>query len=132
MFTVTLGRTPLVVRVTLAVIALVTFTAQRADTADRTPSFDVVTGERFAVTLPSNRTTGYQWQLGRPPDEAVVKLLGVEYRAPDRTVPGMGGSETWTFEAVGTGAATIRLNYVRPWERSAAPGRSSVFEVVVR
>src|SRR5215510_7038903 len=51
--------------------------------ADSGPAFDVVKGERFAVILPSNHTTGFQWQLGRPLDGNVVKLVGSEYRAHD-------------------------------------------------
>src|SRR5262245_33400034 len=103
-----------------------------AHSADPPARFDVLAGERLTVTLPSNRTTGYQWQLGRPPDERVLRLVGMEYVGPERDVPGAGGQEVWTFEAVAPGTATIRLNYVRPWERNAPAGQSRVFEVLVR
>jgi len=95
-------------------------------------AFDVVRGERFAVTLPSNRTTGFHWQLGRPLDGNVVKLVGAEYRTHDSRVEGAGGSETWIFEAAGAGEATVVLHYVRPWEKSAQPARVSTFSVLVR
>ncbi len=103
-----------------------------APTAADPAGFELVKGERFAVTLPSNRTTGYQWQLGRPLDERVVKLIGSEYRAPDSRQPGAGGSEVWIFEARGPGEATIILHYVRPWEKSAPPARTDTFTLLVR
>ncbi len=76
----------------------------------------VKTGERFTVTLAANASTGFTWRLARPLDERVVRLVEVAYRAPDAKLAGAGGAELWTFEAAGAGAATIELEYVRPWE----------------
>jgi len=98
---------------------------------DSAPAFDVAKGERFAVILPSNRTTGFQWQLGRPLDGNVVKLVGSEYRTHENHVAGAAGSERWIFEAVAAGETTIVLHYVRPWEKSAPPARVGTFSVLV-
>jgi len=37
-------------------------------------------GQQFDVRLPSNPSTGYQWQIGPPLDEAVVKLVGSDFQ----------------------------------------------------
>jgi inhibitor of cysteine peptidase len=76
----------------------------------------VKTGERFTVTLAENASTGFTWRLARPLDERVVRLVEVAYHTPDAKLAGAGGEELWTFEAAGAGAATIELEYVRPWE----------------
>ena len=37
--------------------------------------------------------------------------------------PGAGGTHRWQWKATRTGAATIRLEYRRPWETNAPPGQ---------
>jgi inhibitor of cysteine peptidase len=76
----------------------------------------VKTGERFTVTLAENASTGFTWRLARPLDERVVRLVDVAYRTRDAKLAGAGGEQLLTFEASGAGAATIDLEYVRPWE----------------
>ena len=89
-------------------------------------------GKEFAITLESNRSTGYLWELTRPVDEAVVSLVRSEYRQADTGRPGAPGIETWTFVASGAGETEIAMKYVRPWEAGAAPARTAVFKIVVR
>jgi inhibitor of cysteine peptidase len=85
----------------------------------------------FTLTLESNRTTGYQWQLAKTPDETVVQLIGNRYEVPDTRLIGAGGREVWTFKAVGKGKTEIHLKYVRPWEKDVPPVKATVFVVVV-
>ena len=68
--------------------------------------FDVVVGEEFSFTLASNATTGYHWELAEPLNEAIVKLVGSQYQAPNTNLLGAGGQEVWTFRAVGAGQTT--------------------------
>jgi inhibitor of cysteine peptidase len=88
-------------------------------------------GSEFTLTLESNRTTGYQWQLAKSPDENVVQLVGNRYEVPDTRLIGAGGREVWTFKAVGKGNTEIHLKYVRPWETDVPPVKEAVFSVVV-
>ncbi len=88
-------------------------------------------GSEFTLTLESNRTTGYQWQLAGTPDETVVKLIESRYELPDTKLLGAGGREVWTFNAVGKGKTKISLKYVRPWEKDVPPVKEAVFTVVV-
>lgn len=88
-------------------------------------------GNQFTISLPSNRTTGYQWQLGRPFDNRVLQLIGTFYSAPETGVVGQGGTETWVFTPTRQGQTTVVLNYVRPWETGIAPARTQSFLVTV-
>jgi predicted secreted protein len=97
-----------------------------------TQSFEVKPGKRFKITVESNRSTGYQWRLARPLDQKVVKLIGSGYRSPEVKLPGAGGKEIWTFEAVAPGRTEIAMQYVRPWEKGVPPARTAKFAVVVK
>lgn len=92
----------------------------------------VAVGEEFAITLESNPSTGYQWQLGKPLDEEIVKRVGSEYRQPGTNLLGAPGKEVWTFKGVGPGRTTIELNYLRSWEKNTPAVASRTFRVVVR
>jgi inhibitor of cysteine peptidase len=93
---------------------------------------EVVVAQEFIITLEANHTTGYQWQLAEPLNEKVAKLVGSVYSEPNTDKVGAGGTESWTFEAVGSGATKIVLNYVRPWEKGVAPAATEEFSVQVQ
>lgn len=92
---------------------------------------NVTAGEQFSVTLASNPTTGYKWDLAKPLDEKVVKFVANEYVRPTPQLIGAGGNEVWTFKAAGEGKTGIALKYIRPWETNVAPVRTTNFVVVV-
>ena len=86
-------------------------------------------GENFTITLESNPTTGYSWQLAKPLDEKIVQFVGSEY-VPSRTdLVGAGGVEEWTFLALNKGSAKIVLKYARPWEKDKPPAEEKTFLV---
>ncbi|MDQ5988690.1 MAG: hypothetical protein CSYNP_04451 [Syntrophus sp. SKADARSKE-3] len=88
-------------------------------------------GETFTITLPSNPTTGYQWQLAQPLDNRIVSEAGHEYRPDKPARIGSGGREIWTFRASGMGRAVISMQYVRPWETGKPPVNTRIFTVIV-
>ena len=90
-------------------------------------------GKEFTLTLASNRTTGYGWQLSRPPDKAVAQFVSSEYAAPHATkAVGAPGRELWKFRAAGRGATPIELVYVRAWEQGVAPAEEARYNVIVK
>jgi inhibitor of cysteine peptidase len=102
-------------------------------TPGTTSSMKVTAGQDFTISLQSNPTTGYQWQLDGPLDEKVVKYVSKEYRADQSGGTenvGAGGVEVWTFKAVGKGGADIKMKYVRPSE-TGKPAEQRVFKVTV-
>ena len=91
-------------------------------------------GARLVIRLPSNPTTGYRWQPAAPTEAGVLRHVGNTY-APNTSSPGavgVGGVETWTYQAQATGRTTIRLHYVRPWETPPAPVKAYVLRVNVQ
>lgn len=93
---------------------------------------EVPVGKTFSVTLDSNPTTGYRWQLAKPLDEAILKVVGSEYKKPATKLVGAGGKEVWVFKAVAKGQASIQMRYVRPWEKDVGPAKEATFTVIAR
>ena len=78
-------------------------------------------GQKFTITLKSNATTGYQWQLAKPIDGKMLKFLGSKYY-PERTgLVGSGGVERWVFRSLKCGQTKLHFKYVRPWEKKVPP-----------
>lgn len=89
-------------------------------------------GQEFTITIESNATTGYQWQLAQTPNESIVKFVKSDYKAPQNGRIGQGGEEVWTFKAVAKGTAQISMKYVRSWEKDVAPAKTQTYTVVVK
>jgi inhibitor of cysteine peptidase len=99
--------------------------------ADDNQTVSVAVGELVAVELPSNRSTGYGWEVDHRP--ASLEELGTpSYVVPPEAMPGSGGHEIFRFRAVAPGSDKLRLVYRRPWEHDAAPARVFVTSVDVR
>jgi len=90
-------------------------------------------GQVLAVTLESNPTTGYGWEVAEI-DEAVLRQWGeAEFESSgSEGVVGAGGQETLRFEAVGAGQTTLRLAYRRSWEEDVEPEETFSVQVTVR
>jgi inhibitor of cysteine peptidase len=100
---------------------------------DPSRTIDVAVGEEFIISLDSNITTGYSWQLASPLEEDVVVLVGSDYipepGAENRA--GAGGTEEWTFKAAGKGSTTISLQYVPPGKEKNTSAETTDFNVDV-
>ena len=75
-------------------------------------------GQELAVTLESNASTGYKWNLVEEPDANVLTLVSSQYVEPATTgnVVGAAGTEVWTFKAVNAGTTSLKLAYFRSFE----------------
>jgi inhibitor of cysteine peptidase len=93
---------------------------------------EVAADKMFTLTLESNPSTGYQWELSQPLDETKLKLVDSFFEKPRSDRPGAVGVELWLFRAVGSGETTISMRYVRPWEKDAVPGETASFSVNIR
>jgi inhibitor of cysteine peptidase len=105
--------------------------AGAATAADGPIQIQARVGQRFAVKLDSNRTTGFSWSITRAPDAAVVRPLGDDYIPPAVARPGAGGQQCFTFAAVGAGRTAIQLGYARPFEPNVPPARTAAIDVAV-
>jgi inhibitor of cysteine peptidase len=91
-------------------------------------------GAILTLNLESNPTTGYSWQLAKPLDNRLVKLLGHRY-CPQKAAPGVvgsGGIEIWRFKALRAGQTQINLKYCRPWEKGIAPAKTKKIDILIK
>jgi len=99
--------------------------------ADNGNSVATQIGGRLAITLDSNPSTGYSWQLRRM-KRAILQPQGEpEYTPPAQPLPGAGGQHTFEFVAVAAGRSTITLVYKRSFEPNAAPAQTFTIYVTV-
>jgi inhibitor of cysteine peptidase len=92
-------------------------------------------GDSLVVTLNSNETTGYSWNLSAISHTDVIHKVSDKYVEPTPSTPpvmGQGGQEVWTFNALSKGTSTIEMKYVRPWETGVEPAATFNVTVVVK
>ncbi|CAD6493560.1 MAG: Chagasin family peptidase inhibitor I42 [Candidatus Argoarchaeum ethanivorans] len=114
-----------------------------ASTIEKPVSVDKSSGGRevkvslektLAVTLDSNPTTGFRWNLRENSNEGVLQLVGNEFviaGAIEPPPPGTGGKEVWIFEARRRGASKISMEYIRLWEKDVEPAETFGLTVLV-
>jgi inhibitor of cysteine peptidase len=68
------------------------------------------------ITLPSNPSTGFKWELAGISDQAILVKDGEsEYVLPESNAIGAYGQEIWTFKLLKRGSSIISLVYSQPW-----------------
>jgi inhibitor of cysteine peptidase len=88
-------------------------------------------GQTLVVTLESNPSTGYRWEVAVN-DAAILRPMGEPQFQPESAAIGAGGMEIFRFEAVGIGRTHLELIYRRPWEEGVEPLQTFTLRVVVR
>ncbi len=92
-------------------------------------------GEVVSISLESNASTGYAW-TAKISDTAVVVQMGEpEYIEPTPSgtpLVGAPGTQTFFFQAVEKGTATITLDYARSFETNVAPAQTVTIIVEVQ
>jgi len=102
------------------------------DGDDRDRQIDMTVGQVLIVSLPSNPTTGFQWEVVEI-DGAVLQLgEAADYEASQPELAGSGGVETFYFEAKSDGQITLKLIYHRSWEEGVDPVDEFSVSVVVQ
>ena len=91
-------------------------------------------GYEFIIRLPSNPTTGYQWETATPLEGGSLKLIETHYQqepvAGEKKV-GVGGHRDWTYQGTGPGETKLTFDYRRPWEKDQPPADSKTFTIVI-
>jgi len=106
-------------KITACILTILFLASLSAGASIAAPSDNVISvkeGQTFKITLPSNPSTGYQWNSTY--DTTYLELVAQNFQ-PDNTNPGIvgaGGNEIFTFKAKNPGNTTITFNYQRPWD----------------
>jgi len=105
------------------------------DENDDGSQVDLEQGQILVVTLESNPTTGYRWEVAEI-QESILEQMGEAEFKPSQTseppVSGAGGWEIFRFKAISVGQMTLQLVYHVPWEEGVEPINTFSLQVVVR
>jgi predicted secreted protein len=95
-------------------------TLSQADSGSRRT---VTVGDRVAIELAENPTTGYRWQVDV--DAAKARVVDDEFRS-DSDAMGAPGRRLLTFDVLQAGEIDLRLHYARSWDMENAEGEFAV------
>ena len=87
------------------------------DDADSQMAFEQ--GQYLVVTLESNPTTGYRWEVVKNQDSILEQVGEVEFKPSEQSDPpiaGAGGWEIFRFKPVSAGQMILEFVYRRSWE----------------
>ncbi len=96
--------------------------------ADTGKSIEMIVGQTLTISLPSDPSTGYRWQVTAEPDarNLIVLVSGFDSTPskapapsaakPDTPRTSNAGRAWWKLRATGEGSTSFGLRYVRPWE----------------
>ena len=101
------------------------------DTTFSGQEIKLAVGRRLTITLPSNASSGYKWNLNVNylDTDILEKEKDLYYQITDGYV-GTGGYEEWIFKAVERGVTNIKLDY-SPIFDSSSIGQTFRLEVTV-
>ena len=83
--------------------------------ADRGKTFTVRRGDRIAINLAENPSTGYEWAIDKI-DSQAMELEDSEFFLPENAGIGGGGERIFTFRTKARGITRLQLKEWRPWE----------------
>ncbi len=99
--------------------------------SDNDKTIVVAQNQVIVLTLNSNPSTGYRWKYITEPDARILKFVSSEY-IPSNTsatpLVGAGGTDVWTFQAIGSGTTSLKLGYFPPANPNQA---ANTFEIKV-
>jgi C1A family cysteine protease/predicted secreted protein len=100
----------------------------RLSAKDDSRQIELKEGQVLAVSLESNPSTGYTWEIEEV-NETILRQTGTIEFEPESRLLGAPGKQILRFEAVAAGQADLRLIYRRPWEKGMKPAKSFSLQV---
>lgn len=105
----------------------------KLDIGDSGSQVEVKQGQVLAISLESNPTTGYKWEVLKINEEMLEQIGEAEFESSQSgDVVGAGGVETLRFKTVGVGTTYLELGYLRFWEEDVAPLLLYTLSIVIR
>jgi inhibitor of cysteine peptidase len=100
--------------------------------ADNEHAVILAVGDTLVVSLAATPGTGFGWKVMEL-DGKMLRAVGTPEVIPNaHPMPGAPATQVFHFQAVGAGSTGLELDYVRPWEKSAAPAHTFHLGVTVR
>ncbi len=88
-------------------------------------------GRIITLSLDSNPTTGFSWQLVGIPDKKVLRFVNRGYVPLTQDKIGSPGVEKWSFRTLESGQTVIVLEYRRPWEKDLPAAKREEYSIFV-
>ena len=87
------------------------------------------TDQTLVISLDSNPSTGYSWQVAEIDEDMLHQVGESEF---EQIVPLLGAPEKQIlrFKPAGPGQSTLKLVYRRPWEKGVEPAKEFSVQVV--
>ncbi len=101
-------------------LAAPSFSAVRHKKNADSHKISVKPGHTFTISLKSNPSTGYMWQIQNPIDKARLVILNKTFAPGNKKLVGNPGKEIWKFKALKKGTIFIEFAYKRSWENQIA------------
>ena len=76
------------------------------DEADSLSEVSLDVGDQLEVSLESNPTTGYSWEVGPLPDG--LQLVSSEFEEPGGSLVGAAGTQVFVFDVAGPGSGILQ------------------------
>lgn len=95
---------------------------------------ELTNGRTFNVTLETNPSTGYSWEVVEL-NNSIIQKIGEAVSEPNITEKNRVGApvmHTFQFEVINTGQTTLKLVYRRSWEKDVAPVNTFSIDLFVR
>ena len=122
----------------VALLILVALTAAcgasneiKLDAKDNGSKVEMKAGQVLVISLESNPTTGYAWEVVDL-EEGILQQLGESEFEPESKAVGAGGMQTFRFKALKTGHVELKLLHHRSWEKNEEPLDTFTIQVVVK
>jgi len=97
---------------------------------DSGKSVALATGDNLLVSLATTPGTGYGWRITSAP--CLRETADPQIVAADSGLVGAPQNETFTFEADASQCSgSLRLDYVRPWEKSKPAAQTFILKLMV-
>jgi predicted secreted protein len=104
----------------------------RPANTDPSAPIEAQAGETFNIVIDANPTTGYHWEILGQLDGNVVEFVSRDYIGDEPVMPGSGGVDVLTFNAVSAGETQITLGSFPPDPNVTEPGQSVTFDITVK
>ena len=98
--------------------------------SDAGRTIEVERGRKVTLRLEANRTEGYRWSVAASGN--ALAPFGEPFYTQEKSVPGGGGAEYWSFMPVRSGKQELRFEYRRTWEIDKPAAKVLNYTVSVR
>lgn len=86
-------------------------------------------GQKFAVVLEQNPSTGYTWSFTT--DCKNIELVNEKNIITKNHLAGAPSYKVWTFVANKKGTCKLKFSYARPWEKNISPIKKVEYSIEV-